>query len=635
MTEQTASAVPRPRLTAFRALAGLFGPMPLFELVRTSRRGRFHLLRLVFVLLLLLSLWLAFQHFQAKIVKWQGRTDVADVAADRRQELSRFAETFFFAFLGVQFAAVLLVTPAWLGGAVAEEKDRRRLEFLLATSLGNGEIVLGKLAAGLGSLGLLLLAGLPVLAMMQFWGGIDPNLVLAGYAVTGVTMLSLGALTMLCSVHARKPRDAVLMTYLVLVVFGVVSVLCRFLMRESVLGWSWLAWVADGNLGIVLYQVRQRWYEDRFLDSTLPKLLLRYGVFHAVAALLCVTAAVLRLRRAAWPRSRPARGTWLGRLRLPRPAPALRPMLWKELFVEPGLRLGRFGWVCVVLVVLASLVPVVWHYVGHHYHGAYIRDAIDIWGRLLVTAGACLALLGVAVHAAGSVSSERERHTLDSLLTTPLPLREILLAKWLGSILSVRRTGLALLAVWLVCTGVGGRRGVALLVYAVAWVVYAGCFAMIGLWFSVTCRSTRRATLWTLGALVVLGLGHWLPWLFVWQPAELKWPHTIARYGLTPPAALHWLALNGDDLTAERLGSSRLFERFSIGEYSLRALMTRCAPPPFWGRYVWPTSQIFPTYRDETHDIIAGTAAGLVFWLGLTAALGLLTLRRWARLTKL
>jgi ABC-type transport system involved in multi-copper enzyme maturation permease subunit len=628
MTEQTASSVPRPRLTAFRALAGLFGPMPLFELVRTSRRGRFHLLRMVFVLLLLLSLWLAFQHFQAKIVKWQGRTDVADVAADRRQELTRFAETFFFAFLGVQFAAVLLVTPAWLGGAVAEEKDRRRLEFLLATSLGNGEIVLGKLAAGLGSLGLLLLAGLPVLAMMQFWGGIDPNLVLAGYAVTGVTMLSLGALTVLCSVHARKPRDAVLMTYLLLVVFLVVSLLCRFLMRESVLGWSWLAWVADGNLGVVLYQVREGWLRGTSLDSMLPGLLLRYGVFHGLVALFCVTAAVLRLRRAAWPRSRPARGTWLGRLRLPRPVWALRPMLWKELFVEPGLRLGRFGWACVVLVVLVSLVPATGYYCQPDSDRADARDAFDIWSRLMVTGGACLGLLGVAVRAAGSISGERERHTLDSLLTTPLPLREILFAKWLGSILSVRRIWLALLAIWLACRGVSGMRGIALIACAGAWIVYAGCFAMLGLWFSVTCRSTRRATLWTLGTLTLLGLGHWLPWFFVQQPEKLQWPHTITHFGLTPPAALHWLALHGDDLTAETPRSSRLFTRFSRGQYSLRALMIRSGSQDWWG-------EGSPTYRDEMRDVLAGTASGLVFWLGLTAALGLLTLRRWARLTKL
>jgi ABC-type transport system involved in multi-copper enzyme maturation permease subunit len=617
MTDPVAASPPRPRPRAWRSLGGLFGPVALFELIRTSRRGRFHLLRIAFVLLLLLSLWLAFQHFQAKIVQWQGRT-VEDMAAERREELTRFAETFFLAFLGVQFAAVVLVTPAWLGGAIAEEKDRRRLEFLLTTSLGNSDIVLGKLAAGLGSLALLLLAGLPVLAMTQFWGGVDPNLVLAGYAVTGVTMLSLAALTVLCSVHARKPHDAVLVTYLLLVVFLLVSLLCRFVQRDSVLGWSWPAWVADGNILIVLYQVRAGWERESFRDTTLPTLLLHYGVFHGALTLLCVTVAVLRLRRAAWPRSRPDRKGWLGRLRLPRPAPALWPMLWKELFVEPRLRLGRVGRVCVVVVILASLVPVWWFHTGYSWSDSLV--ALDVWGRLLVTGGVCLALLGVAVHAAGSISGERERHTLDSLLTTPLTRGEILFAKWLGSILSVRRTGLILLAVWLVCTGVGGGRGVALLGCAVAWVVYAGCFAMVGLWFSVTCRSTRRATLWTLGTLALLGLGHWAPRFFVGAPEELEWPHTIAVFGLTPPVALEWVLLNGDDLGGKRSCSSHLFWRFTYGEYSLRQLVTRSDPRDS-GRVITP------------RDTLAGTAAGLLFWLALTAGLWLLTVWRFARNT--
>jgi hypothetical protein len=299
-------------------------------------------------------------------------------------------------------------------------------------------------------------------------------------------------------------------------------------------------------------------------------------------------------------------------------------MLWKELFVEPRLRLGRVGRVCVVVVMLASLVPVWWFHTGYSWSEPLV--ALDVWGRLVVTGGACLALLGVAVHAAGSISGERERHTLDSLLTTPLTRGGMLFAKWLGSILSARRTGLILLVVWLVCTGIGGGRGVAMLGCAVAWVVYAGCFAMLGLWFSVTCRSTRRATLWTLGTLALLGLGHWAPQFFVGAPKELKWPRTIAVFGLTPPAALQWVTLNGDDLDGERRSSSRLFERFSTGEYSLRQFMTR----PELSR----TGLLFlPAYHDERRDVLAGTVAGLLFWLGLTAGLGLLTLWRFARNT--
>jgi hypothetical protein len=49
-------------------LAWLVGPVTRFELVRSSRRGGFHLLRLVFLLSLLLFLWFS---YQACVSRWE------------------------------------------------------------------------------------------------------------------------------------------------------------------------------------------------------------------------------------------------------------------------------------------------------------------------------------------------------------------------------------------------------------------------------------------------------------------------------------------------------------------------------------------------------------------------------------
>src|SRR5437763_113481 len=76
-------------------------------------------------------------------------------------------------------------------------------------------ILFGKLAARVGSLLLFLLAGLPILGLMQFVGGIDPDLVLAGFAATFATVLPLAAVGIAASVMSRKVRDAIALTYLV------------------------------------------------------------------------------------------------------------------------------------------------------------------------------------------------------------------------------------------------------------------------------------------------------------------------------------------------------------------------------------------------------------------------------------
>jgi ABC-type transport system involved in multi-copper enzyme maturation permease subunit len=308
MTEHAASSVAgqgvAPRASGpGNPFGWLVGPVTRFELVRASRRGGLHLLRPVLLLFLLLFLWFSYRSLleggSRTWFNFGGELTSADRATLRILDLTRFGESFFGAFLCAQLVAVVLLTPVWLGGAVAEEKDRRRLEFLLTSHLGDAEIILGKLVAGLGRLMLVVLAGLPVLAFMQFWGGIDPHLLLAGYAVTGITMLSLGALTVLCSVYSRKPREAAVLTYLALITFLVATLLCRFVMRDSVFGISWVAWIADGNVFVMLHQLRKSWEEGKKPTDVLPGLLLRFGVFHAVATLLCVTAAVLGLRRAA------------------------------------------------------------------------------------------------------------------------------------------------------------------------------------------------------------------------------------------------------------------------------------------------------------------------------------------------
>ena len=128
--------------------------------------------------------------------------------------MSRLAEKYFIAYMVVQFILVCLLTPAAVAGAIADEKERRTLEFLLATDLRDREILFGKLASRVGALLLFLLAGVPVLSAIQFFGGIEPDLVLAGFAATFTTVLVLAAVSIAASVLAKRARDAIVLTYL-------------------------------------------------------------------------------------------------------------------------------------------------------------------------------------------------------------------------------------------------------------------------------------------------------------------------------------------------------------------------------------------------------------------------------------
>src|SRR5262249_49386495 len=128
------------------------------------------------------------------------------------------------------------LTPAYTAGAIAEEKDRKTLEFLLATDLRNREIVLSKLTARYANLTLLLLTALPILSIMQFMGGVDPNLLLVTFAALALTMASLAGFAILSSTLARKARDAIALTYLGAIGYVVLSGVSWLLLLP--VGWA-------------------------------------------------------------------------------------------------------------------------------------------------------------------------------------------------------------------------------------------------------------------------------------------------------------------------------------------------------------------------------------------------------------
>src|SRR5207302_11017958 len=100
-----------------------------------------------------------------------------------REEAGRIGITFFSSFTVVQLIAVFLLTPSYVAGSIAEEKERKTLEFLLATDLRNREIVLSKFSSRLCNMLLFILTGLPILSALQFMGGVDPDLVVASFVV--------------------------------------------------------------------------------------------------------------------------------------------------------------------------------------------------------------------------------------------------------------------------------------------------------------------------------------------------------------------------------------------------------------------------------------------------------------------
>jgi ABC-type transport system involved in multi-copper enzyme maturation permease subunit len=541
----------------------IFGPVLVWELVREARRGHLFTLRLVYLGVLLAALGVLYRRwFGADFSPWQLLTVSAEASGS---ELASFARSFFNTFLGVQLAAVLLLTPGFTAGAIAEERDRKTLDLLLASHLGPGELVVSKLVARLAGLFLLLLGGLPVLGFLLFLGGVDPLLVLAGYAVTVLTLVGIGSVGILQSTQIASPRAAIIRTYSVVLGYTLVAMVFweagnqgrPTMSGPPSAGARVLLWAASGNPLVILSRIMSGLEAGDSLDRVVGPVLLDAALFHGVLTACCLWGAARTLRVAGAEGRDPP-------LITPAPAvvhaqPALearppvddeRPMLWKECQAERRSLIGPMSapplWAFLALFYVTWIVGVQANDLGRKEWEVHVPG----WAVLLLPLVVIVAELAVAVRAAGSFARERERQTLDSLLTTDLTNGEIIRAKWLAA---VRSPGLLWYLAWgcLLAGSVMAEVPVrASLLVPLVVAVHAALAATIGLACSLTAANSLHATVRTLVVIGLLSMGHWCifrlvllyPDVTVAQERALEEFHRIA---LTPPLTL-FAAVEGE-----------------------------------------------------------------------------------------
>lgn len=117
--------------------------------------------------------------------------------------------------------------------------------------------------------------------------------------------------------------------------------------------------------------------------------------------------------------------------------------------------------------------------------------------KFLVILTTGISLVPVSIAAARSVAEEREKRTLDPLAATPLKAKEILFAKWIGSIIGYRWPLAGLASFLLLAALMGAIHPLAFPAFIIAWLIHAGFFSCFGLFFSIICRTTVQATILT------------------------------------------------------------------------------------------------------------------------------------------
>ena len=106
----------------------------------------------------------------------------------------------FVALMLLQTLMISVLAPASTAGTISGERERQTLDLLAVTPISSVAIVVGKLLSSLTWVFTLILASIPVSALVFVYGGVAPDDLVRGYLLLFITAIAFGAL----GTHARS-----------------------------------------------------------------------------------------------------------------------------------------------------------------------------------------------------------------------------------------------------------------------------------------------------------------------------------------------------------------------------------------------------------------------------------------------
>lgn len=426
---------------------------------------------------------------------WQQSRDLASLA--------RFSTLVFQVFSIIQLILVMFFGLLFTAGTIAQEKDRRTLILLLMTDMRDRELVLGKLAAGLLNVAVLIAASIPVFLLLYVLGGVTLPQILWAQAICASTALASGAWGALAAFWREKTFQTLSAGALGAILFlGVVEAAVRFIGAETPTG----GWIALFNPFRALFAILTPLSQSDAVGAPVVSAL---GSVLAMLGLSVVLAGVAVLRLRVWNPSRfvyesarakedahekaggeaTTRNIWAN------------PVVWRE------IRTRAYGRKA-VLIKLAYLVLA-----GFTIYGLWDAAAdASVLGLISLVGFAFLglslmSLILINAQAVTALTSERDAATLELLLMTDVTAREFIFGK-LGGIFYNTKELIIAPPLVAVCLAYRGDVSIEAACFMVIGFLVLVCFAaMLGLHAGLSYDSSRTAIANSLGTMFFLFIG--------------------------------------------------------------------------------------------------------------------------------
>jgi ABC-type transport system involved in multi-copper enzyme maturation permease subunit len=440
------------------------------------------------------------------------RLDLTENPKDARKLVDMF-------FLG-QYVLASMMAPSFAAGTITGEKERKTYEMLLASPLRPFAIVIGKMVASLSHLAVLIFSSLPIVMLCLPLGGVSLYEVLAAYLGLIVSVMTFGAISVACSSYFQRTAASLVVSYLLILPLAMVGVLT----------WYWLS------------------------DFGQFRLLLTITVLPGVGLALCLVLLANTSARLLHPPDVGAEGAEVVDLEVEAQQAVglvIQPDQFPDRLFAPPKRddliedganpvydkeirseIFSQGTLMLRLVIQVSMVLAI----------PLMAVCLYIWSRYAAWYMSYVLLFNMLVgpvFSAGSVTSERERQTLDLLLTTVITPWQILWGKLVAGLrVSSVLTSFLLWPVLLACVMVQSYWSNLASVLAYLLIVLLTCVttAVTALFCSVIFRKTSTSLMTSYLLVIVLFA---LPLAVNFFATEFFPSHPSTQYiewvGLTSP----------------------------------------------------------------------------------------------------
>lgn len=462
-------------------------------------------------------------------------------------------------FLG-QYVLASMMAPSFAAGTVTGEKERKTYEMLLASPLKPAAIVLGKLVASLSHLAILMFASLPIVMLCLPLGGVSIYEVLAAYLGLVLSVITFGMISVACSSYFQRTASSLVVSYLLILPLAILGALTWRSLEGSgefrlFLTVTVLPLISILICAFLFYQTQRRMLHPPDVGSEGKEVVDLETEAQEVVGLV--------IQRDQFPDrlfAPPKRVDLLD----DDSNPVYEKEVHSEIFSQGTLMLRL---VIQISMFLAIPIMAVYLFMKPGYSWVYICYVVVF--NVLVG----------PVFSAGSVTSERERQTLDMLLTTTITPWQILWGKLIAGfrVSSV----LTLFLVWpLVLAVIFGWSfywknlpGV----FAFTMIILMTCIttAIVALFCSVMFRKTSVSMMTTYAVLILLfcappAVGFFADNYFKdWKVSvvDRSVPEVVATLGAFSPFVVsESIPLKGDGLD---YGSSRTNEQIRDRTWTL------------------------------------------------------------------